>query len=189
MGIFDTLFGRSKPVPSKSEALFAISTAQITLQTKLQLTPSTRAGIVFRPVDSGYFVEAEQQVQGMLQQSGKDDNLRFETQTDSYGFRWIILKHDTFEELVAAMHMISLTLTDQRFGDQLLAGVFRFDSATRPVYWIYNYKRGTFYPFVPVGSRQERDNAEELKLGSVMKGELPIEKATDRWYPIWGIPF
>lgn len=189
MGFLDALFGRTKSVKSKSEALFAMSTAQVTLQTKLQLTPARRAGIVFRPVESSYFADAEQQLQGMLRQSGADENLRFETQTDSYGYRWIIVEHDSFEQLVAALHMVSLTLTDQGFGDQLLAAVFRFDSAARPVYWLYNYKRGAFYPFVPSGGDQKRDNGKELELGGVMKGELPIEKATDHWYALWGIPF
>src|SRR5436305_12657613 len=104
MGIFDALLGRTKPVKSKSEALFAMATAQITLQTKLQLTPAQRAGIVFKPVESSYFADAEQQLAEMLKQSSKDDNLRYQTQTDNYGYRWIILEDDGFEELVAAMH-------------------------------------------------------------------------------------
>jgi hypothetical protein len=188
VGLLDVLFGRTKPVKSKSEALFAMATAEVTLSTSLQLTPAKRAGIVFKPVESSYFDQAEQEVQAILNQSGKDDNLRFSTETDSYGYRWIILQHESFEQLVAAQHMISLTLADNGFGDQLLAAVFRFDSASHPIYWIYNYKRGAFYPFVPRGSH-ERDNGEELRLGAVMKNELPIEKATDKWYAIWGIPF
>ncbi len=189
MSILDTLFGRSKPVKSKSEALFAMATARLTLETKLQLTAGRRAGVVFRPIESSYFVEAEQQLQGMLQQSGKDEQLRFQTQTDSYGYRWIIVENDEFEELVAAIHMVSLTLTDSGFGDQILAAVFRFDTANHPVYWIYNYKRGAFYPMVPLSGRQERDNGEELRLTAVIGKELPLEKATDHWYAIWGIPF
>lgn len=188
MGLLEVLFGRTKPVKSKSEALFAMATAEVTLSTSLQLTPAKRAGIVFKPVESSYFDQAEQEVQAILNQSGKDDNLRFSTETDSYGYRWIVLQHESFEQLVAAQHMVSITLTDNGFGDQLLAAVFRFDTASHPVYWIYNYKRGAFYPFVPQGNH-ERDNGEELRLGAVMKNELPIEKATDKWYAIWGIPF
>jgi len=135
VGLLDTLLGRTKPVKSKSEALFAMATAQITLETKLHLTPAHRAGVVFRPVESSYFDEAEQQLQAMLGQSGKDENLKYETQTDSYGYRWIIVENESFEELVAALHMVSITLADQGFGDQLLAAGFRFDTADHPVYW------------------------------------------------------
>ena len=189
MGILETLFGRTKPVKSKSEALFAMATARLTLQTKLQLTPSQRAGVVFRPIDSSYFAEAEQQLQGMLHQSSVDEQLKYQTQTDSYGYRWIIVENSDFDELVAAIHMVSLTLTDHGFGDQILAAVFRFDAADHPVYWIYNYKRAAFYPMVPQRGRQERDNGEELRLTAVIGKELPMEKATDHWYAIWGIPF
>jgi hypothetical protein len=189
VGILDVLLGRTKAVKSKSEALFAMATARLTLETKLQLTPARRAGIVFRPVESDYFVDAERQLEAILRQSGQDENLRYETQTDTYGYRWIIVENDDSEQLVAALHMVSITLTDSGFGDQLLAAVFRFNTASHPVYWIYNYKRGAFYPMVPLRGRQERDNGEELRLAAVIGKELPLEKATDHWYAIWGIPF
>jgi hypothetical protein len=192
MGILETLFGRTKPIKSKSEQLFAMSTASITLQTKLDLVASGAAGIVFRPVDSSYFREAEQELGGLLNLSSKEENVQVETETDRFGFRWIILHDPAFEDLVATIHMVSITLTDKGFGEQLLAAVFRLnqaDAGHRPVYWVYNYKRGSFYPFVPQGSAERRDNAAELHFSSVMDGELPIEKAPEHWYPLWGIPF
>jgi hypothetical protein len=192
MGILETLFGRTKPVKSKSEQLFAMATASITLQTKLDLQASGAAGIVFRPVDSSYFREAEQELDGLLKLSSKEESVQVESQTDRYGFRWIILHDQVFEDLVATIHMVSLTLTEKGFGEQLLAAVFRLnqaDAGDRPVYWVYNYKRGSFYPFVPQGATERRDNAAELHFASVMDGELPVEKAPEHWYPLWGIPF
>jgi hypothetical protein len=192
MGLLDTLFGRTKPVKSKSEQLFAMSTASITLQTKLSLVPGGAAGIVFRPVDSSYFRDAENELTQLLALSHKESQVAVETQTDSFGYRWVVLHDTAFEDLVATIHMVSLTLTDKGFGDQLLAAVFRFsqtDAANRAAYWIYNYKRGTFYRFVPQGGAERRDNAAELHFASVMQGELPVEKAPDAWYALWGIPF
>ena len=58
----------------------------------------------------------------------------------------------------------------------------------RPLYWIYNYKRGAFYPFVPAGGDQQRDNERELVLKAQMSSELPVEQELDRWFPLWGIP-
>ena len=55
MKILDILFGRTQPVQSKLERLFAISTAYITLTAELQLQPSNRAGVCFRPLESGQF--------------------------------------------------------------------------------------------------------------------------------------
>lgn len=191
MGLLDTLFGRTKPVKSKSEQLFAMATAAVTLQTKLDLQPAGAAAIVFRPVDSTYFRQAEQELNQLLELSGRETKTQIHTETDSFGFRWVVLQDQVFEDLVATIHMVSLTLSDKGFGDQLLAAVFRFnqaDAGNRAVYWIYNYKRGSFYPFVPLDNSQRRDNAAELHFSAVMDGELPVEKAAEHWFALWGIP-
>jgi hypothetical protein len=66
--------------------------------------------------------------------------------------------------------------------------VFAFeDGQSRPLYFIYNYKRGSFYPFVPTG-QQQRDNERELVLRAQAGNELPIEPELSRWFPLWGIP-
>jgi hypothetical protein len=187
---FDSLLGRSRPAPSKIENMFAMSTAQIALETQLNLTPDTHAGIVFRPVDSAYFDQASQELNDLLKISTKDTGTIFETQTDHFGFRWILLSDPQFEDLVATIHIISQTLIEQQFGEQLLSAVFRYNTSEgKKVYWFYNYKRGAFYPFVPEASGRNRDNAFELRLTSAMEHELPIEKELERWYPMWDIPF
>ena len=45
----------------------------------------------------------------------------------------------------------------------------------QPLYWIYNYKRGSFYPFVPAGGAQQRDTERELVLKAQLGG-----RAADR---------
>ena len=192
MGILDAIFGRTKPVKSKSEQLFAMATASVTLQTKLDLQTAGAAGIVFRPVDSSYFRQAEEELGQLLALSSKESSVAVRSETDNFGFRWTVLTDPAFEDLVATIHMVSITLTEKGFGEQLLAAVFRFnqaDSGSRPVYWVYNYKRGSFYPFIPQGGGEHRDNAAELHFSTIMDGELPVEKAPDHWYALWGIPF
>ena len=56
------------------------------------------------------------------------------------------------------------------------------------MYWIYGYKRGAFWPFVPTGKDQERDNAEELELKAKLEKELPIEQDISRWFGMFGAP-
>ena len=188
MGIFDALFGRSKPVKSQTEKLFAISTARVTLEMQLGLTPAAHAGVVFRPMQSAVFEDAERELTELLHLSAQESGAEIHQQRDDYGFRWVIVRDEDFEDLVATIHMVSLTLAEKGFRDQLLGAVFRFDKDGRPVYWLYNYKRGTFYPFVPTAG-QRRDNGAELRYGALMEKELPVEKQTDQWYPLWGIPF
>ena len=74
-------------------------------------------------------------------------------------------------------------------GERLLCAVFAFrDAQHRKLYFIYNYKRGFWYPFVPAGGPQERSTERELQLKAQMSGELPMESELERWFPLWGIP-
>lgn len=185
----DSLLGRTRPVPPKAERLFAMSTAMVTLEAQLDLKPGDHAGIAFQAVESNYFTKMSVNLEELLKISTRDTGTKFTTETDRYNYRWINLQDPDFEDLVATIHVISETLIENGFGDQLLAALFRFTSAQgQAVYWIYNYKRGTFYPFVPSGNRT-RDNAMELRLASAMERELPVEPELERWYPLWGIPF
>ena len=189
MKFLDILLGRTKPVKSKLEKLFAISTAFLTLTVKLDLKPTGKAGIVFKPVTSSEFDQLEKELRELLDIGSRATQTKVSIERDSYGFQWVVLQDDDFEDLVATLHVVSLTLQEHGFGDQLLAAVFKFEEDGKPVYWIYNYKRGSFYPEVPKPQRErERDNASELRLSAAMAKELPIEPELERWYPLWGIP-
>lgn len=187
MRILDILLGRTRPVRSKLERLFAISTAYLTLTANLRLESTGRAGVCFRPLESAEFQTLGQELDRLLKISGQETASAIETIEDSYGFQWVVLQDAQFEDLVATIHLVSLTLEDRGFGEQLLAAAFKFLDRGYPVYWIYNYKRGNFYPFAPRGERR-RDHATELRLQAAMQQELPQETALERWYPLWGIP-
>jgi hypothetical protein len=94
---------------------------------------------------------------------------------------------------VTTLHVASQTLIDQGYGSQLLFAIFRYnDAQNQPIYWIYNYKRGTFYPFVPRpdshNPARKRDNAEEMRLAAAIGKELPVENELERWFPVWDLP-
>ncbi|MDQ2742157.1 MAG: hypothetical protein M3Z66_07640 [Chloroflexota bacterium] len=189
MSLFDALLGRDKPLKSKLDNLFGLSTAELTLATEFDLTPTNAAAVSFRRVSSGEFARLETEINDLLQASTKDSPLQWHSYTDNFGYQWIIVQAEEFSNLVATMHMISLELQDGGYGEQLLASVFQYRSVRtgQNVYWIYNYKRGTFYPFVPTG-KQDRDNAFEMRLNAIMSLELECERDLTKWYALWGIP-
>ncbi len=191
MGFFETLFGRQKPVKMSPEKLFAMSTAELTLRTSLELVPAGKAGICFQGLASSPFKQLQSELNQLMQVAGQGGTTArpFE---DDLGYKWFLLEGQDFQGLVTAIHMVSQSLLEEGYAEQLLAAVFRFnDERARPIYWIYNYKRGTFYPFVPrPDSRSHhRDNAEELHLSAAMDKELPVEKDLERWYALWDLPF
>ncbi|MBI2865307.1 MAG: hypothetical protein HYX94_12180 [Chloroflexi bacterium] len=188
MSFFDSLFGRSRPVKSKTERLFAMATGYVSMSVKLGLKSTGRAGICFKPVTTSRFDSAEAELKDLLELSGRETKSDLTNRTDSYGYRWILLTDEDFEDLVATMHLVSQTLHEHGFGEQLLAGLFQFrDRDGRQLFWIYNYKRGSFYPFIPTSGKQ-RDSASELRLRAVMEKEMPVEPEMDRWFPLWDIP-
>jgi hypothetical protein len=184
MGFLDVLLGKSKLPKPRPEKLFAISTAYVTLNTNLNLR-SEGAGICFKPLEASRFQNAELEIEELLQQSCKETHTIYKIQKDSYRYLWVILNDPDFEDLVSTIYMVSETLNEHGFGEQLLCAVFKFKDES-DVFWIYNFKQAKFYPFVPKG--KQRDSSYEFRLRSVMEKELPIEKEVERWYPLWDIP-
>jgi hypothetical protein len=120
--------------------------------------------------------------------AARDTGSRLRRRSDEYGYEWLIVEDADFEDLVTTVHLVGSELKARGFGPQLLAAIFRFDGREHPVYLIYGYKRGAFWPFVPTGKDQERDNAAELKLKSELAGELPIEQDLSRWFGMFDAP-
>ena len=186
MGFTDVLFGRKKLKDAKSERLFAISTARITLEAELGLKPAGAAALCFKPLSAGEFVRAENELQELLDFAAQKSESKVDRKSDDFGFEWLVIRDPDFEDLVTTVHLIDSELVTRGFGAQLLAAVFRFDWK-KTVYWIYGYKQGTFWPFVPKGEK-ERDNAEELELKAKLEGEMPIEPDLSRWFALYGAP-
>ena len=89
---------------------------------------------------------------------------------------------------MVGINAVSTAIEGGGYGERLLCAVFAFqDAKGRPLYWIYNFKRGAFYPFVPAGA-QSRDNERELVLKAQLGSELPVEQELSRWFPLWGTP-
>jgi hypothetical protein len=93
-----------------------------------------------------------------------------------------------FEDLVTSVHLVSSELQARGFGGQLLAALFPFEGREKQVNLIYGFKRGTFWPFVPAGEEQERDNIEEMRLKNELEKELPIEADLTRWLALFDAP-
>ena len=187
MGFTDVLFGRKKLKSPAGERLFALSTAYVTMQVELGLKQSGAGALCFKPLSAGEFVRAENEIQELLDVAAQESGSRIRRQSDELGFEWLVVEDPDLEDLVTTVHAVAAELTAKGFGPQLLAAAFRFEGGQRPVYWIYGFKRGAFWPFVPKGEK-ERDNAEELELKAKLENELPIEQDLSRWFGLFDAP-
>ena len=189
MGFLDVLTGRRKLAQPAPDRLFAMSTAYVTMQTGLGMNSRGGAAIVFQPLATADFESIVRDMEEVVRATASDSGTTVTSQDDSYGFRWLILRGGDFDELVVGINAVSGALEAGGYGDRVLCAVFAFDdSHQRRVYWIYNYKRGSFYPFAPAGGPEQRDSERELVLKAQLGKELPIEEELSRWFPHWGIP-
>lgn len=190
MGLTDVLFGRKKLKGAKLDRLFALSTAQVTLDAELSLRSAGAAGVVFKPLSAGEFLRAEQELDDLLGIVAQTSGSEVRRRQDSMGYQWLVVRDRDFEDLVTGVHLVASELVAHGFGEQLLAAIFAFEPRgdERREYFIYGFKRGAFWPFVPTGEGQERDNAEELRLKNELQGELPIEEDLSRWLGLFDAP-
>jgi hypothetical protein len=189
MGLFDILTGKRRIKAPAESRLFAMSTAAVTLEMSLGLESSGRAAIVFQPLATADFESIVTDMEEVLRGTGDDTGTSVERTDDSFGYRWMVLADGDFEDLVVGINVVSQALQDGGYGERILCAVFAFaDAHDKRVYWIYNYKRGAYYPFVPAGGDQRRDTEAELRLKAQIGHELPVEAELERWFPLWGIP-
>jgi hypothetical protein len=189
VGLLDTILGRTKPVRANLDALFALPTAALTLQSAGGLVSSGHAGVCWKPAAGQAAADAQKEV-GELVGEG------FRQSVDSFDYGWLMVDDPSdFEELVTKVHMANATLQENGWGPQLLCSVFGFvpgpdaSGDAKPFRLVYLFKRGTFYPFAPVdASKERRDTELELRIRSMVGADLPFEADLSRWFPLWDMP-
>ena len=188
MGFLDVLFGRKRLPEARRDDLFALATAAVTLEVELGLTPAPRAGVCFKPLSAGDFTRVENEMTELVEALAVGSGSKVRRERDEFGYEWLVVEDRELEDLVTAVHAAAQELAERGFGSQLLAALFRFEGEERPVYLVYGYKRGTWWPFVPTGEGQGRDNARELELQAKLGSELPLEEDISRWFALFDAP-
>ena len=119
MGLFDTILGRSKPVRANLDALFALPTAALTLQSAGGLVSSGHAGVCWKPPPGQAAADAQKEIAELVGDG-------FGHAVDSFDYGWLLLDDPDLDELVTKIHMANSTLQDNGWGPQLLCSVFGF---------------------------------------------------------------
>jgi hypothetical protein len=194
VGLRDILTGRHEVKGPAPDRLFAISTAYVTLGAEHQIEPVGAAAIVFQALATSEFEATLRDMEEVVRATGGESGTSVSTQDDSYGYRWMVLRNPdgapSVEDLAVGINAVSGSIEMAGHGERLLCSVFAFaDAAKRRIYFIYNYKRGFWYPFVPdPANAQQRLTERELQIKAQMASEIPMEPELERWFPLWGIP-
>ena len=189
MGFLDILRGKRELKQPAADRLFAMATAYVKLEDELGLKSSGKAAIVFQPLATADFEGIVRDMEEVVRGTGDETGTQVSASDDSYGYRWMVLTDPEMEDLVVGVNGVSTAIQAGGYGERLLCAVFAFrEQRGARVYWIYNYKRGAFYPFAPAGGDQRRDSERELRLKAQLGAELPWEQDISRWFPLWEIP-
>jgi len=181
---------------AETDDLFGMSTAHVTMDADLDFEPLEEAALCFSGVDSTDFTDTLANVESLVEAG--DEGTVADSHEDSHGYRWVVLADPDFEDLVVGAHAAADEFAARGYDSRLLAAVFGFQrrpdrfrnvadddaAGSRRAYWIYSFRRGAYYPFVPTGAN-ERDHGLEFKLRSVLDGELDVEDDESCWYPLW----
>jgi hypothetical protein len=191
MSLRDALTGRHRLKGPAPDRLFALSTAYVALQTEHEITARGLAGIVFQPLATSDFESIVKDMEAVVTATATDLGAAVRTHDDSFGYRWMVISDPSLEDLVVAGNGVSSALVAGGYGERVLCAVFAFHGPRDPqIYFIYNYKRGYWYPFVPTGAGAGQRSVErELQIKAQVGRELPVEPELERWFPLWGIPF
>ena len=183
--------GKRKLKSPAPDRLFAMSTAYVTLEIELELKSAGKAAIVFQPLATADFDgDRRGHGGGRAAAPARTTGTTVERTDDEFGYRWMVLADPDFEDLVVGVNAVSHRARRAAATATASCAPCSRSATTqgKPVYWIYNYKRGAFYPFVPAGGEQQRDTERELRLKAQIGAELPVEPELERWFPLWGIP-
>ena len=191
MGLREILAGRSSvKQPAKLDRLFALSTAYVTLETSYEITSTGVAGIVVQALATSDFQAVLKDTEEVVQATAGEYKATVETSDDEFGFRWVVIRDPAVEDLVATINGVSSSIEAGGYGERLLCAVFAFKGPSdAAINFIYNFKRGSWYPFVPAAGDKQRNTERELQLKAQIGEELPIEPELERWFPLWGVPF
>lgn len=187
MGLLDVLRGQRAPRRADLDRLFAIGQAAITLEVSMELRTTGRAGVCFKTIEATVFDQLVREIEELLEATSADAGTTIRRHDDGMGFSWVVIEDPDLEDLATTTHVVSQSLEERGYSEQLLCAVFGFDGPPGAVDLVYGYKRGTFYPFAPRGDRK-RDNTLELRVQSMVGSDLPLEPELERWYAVWDAP-
>src|SRR3954451_10534697 len=116
MGFLDVLRGKQELRKPAADRVFAMATAYVELEGSLGLKTTGQAAIVFQQLDTADFSRLAQDMQELVGATASESGTKVETSEDTFGYRWMILRDDDFEDLVTGLNAISGELETGGYG-------------------------------------------------------------------------
>ena len=102
-----------------SDVIFSLSSAYLTIESKMGLKNSGRCALSLKSISGMYFNEMKDDIKRFLDISKTDFELTYRTVIDSYGYLWVILEGKRMEDLLAGISAVGDTVDEKGFSNQL----------------------------------------------------------------------
>ena len=189
MSLLTKILGRKNNAQKNRENYFSIIQAYQELQSNTQLKFGDVAGLLVNKENLEFLNTQENNPFFKATNTETLPNSSFSIEKDDHSTNWVIIHGENFPQIVERIHFAGEKITDQGFGDLILAAVFCVEYTSKKTYIIFNVKSAQFHPLV-LEDEKTRDNMQEINLGTLLGSEkIPIEKNLELWHPLWGIPF
>ncbi len=145
MRFLDSLLGRTKPKAPDLDAMFALPSAAVTLESSTGLRPSGQGAVAYKPASGAAFATTGEDLHRLLQLSGEQSATTIGSHDDRYGYRWIVVEDPDVEDIVTSIHLVNRALE---------ARWLRLTAALLGVRFLrLGHRRGTLPPRLPVQAR------------------------------------
>ena len=188
-------FKRNPKHSSWPHAMEAMGSNSDRLEEQFDTITTGTVAVLIRPAEDQSHTQTKAELERAL--TGMDRaRYHFEVTIDELGHGWVILNSEALQELAQGATQIGEVLEATGLGDRVMAAVFPFtwrdsiNERDRTIYWVFQPRIRKFTPFVPDGdpNNEQRDHDLEIRMEAAIRSELPTERQTAEWFPIWGMP-
>jgi hypothetical protein len=181
VSLTDVLLGRRAPRRARSDLVTGVAAARLTFELELDVRA---AAIAFDSRgDPDRFA-------GLIAGLAEGIGATVERRHDGFGLTWLSLSGAGLDDLALSIGVLAESLERTGCWEQVVCAVFEFRKKSNPaarVHWVYNFERGTFYPFIPRDG-DGRDSEEEVRLMAAAEHDMRLERDPQHRYPLWAIP-
>ncbi len=120
-----SLFGRKSGPVDDWEVMRTLLRAESQLHNAREISPSRRAGILYRPDENNKFLAGlEKELIHILNEGDGATKTAGRIETDDHGTSWVVLDDGNFEDLVSSVYTIGNAMAHNDASQLLIAAVF-----------------------------------------------------------------
>ena len=179
----------TKPVRANLDALFALPTAALTLQSAGGLVTSGHAGVCWKPPPGQGAADAQKEISELVGEG-------FGHAQDSFDYGWLLARRPRPRRAGDQDPHGQLDAAGQRLGAPA-AVLGRSASSPVPTRPATPGPSGSSTsssaaPSIPsprsTREKERRDTELELRIRTMVGADLPVEPDLTRWFPLWDMP-